>query len=792
MQRLVLPDPWQREALEGLRAGRDVIVDAPTGSGKTLIFELHLPELRGQAIYTVPTRALANDKFAEWRSKGRDVGILTGDLVWNPKAPIVVATLEAALPRLLAGDGPDLLVIDEFQMLADPHRGGHYEIAVAAAPPHTRLLLLSGSVANPREVASWLERLGRTAWVVSHHERAVPLEEILLDRLDARVPPAIHGFWPRAVAAAIVSGLAPVLIFAPRRGEVERLARLLAASLPCPDPLPLTREQHERSGASLASCLERRVAFHHSGLPYPVRAGLVEPLARKGQCRVVVATMGLAAGINFSLRSVLVAGTRYFDGTAEREVRPDELLQMFGRAGRRGIDTRGYVLSLSQGLRRMRDAAPGRLRRSSGVPWGPLLAAMAVAAEGGEPAFPAAAQLSARLFSPHPVPIGVEHASGTGAMPCRLWVDAERARFRRREVEEVRGPRGWSVLSERTTARLADAWLEDRGKWVPALRCAATLTAIAFGRLCRIDATANYGRELAVFAGSGGDKSLTRSIRSALRRAGLREQIESASGPGKQGREALARWLESQSMGGKFAGWAERGDCVVAQFDYAGLVVPVVRNASGESLIQAEERVVPQPLCESCPESGHCATAPAAMTPALAWRTLGLIEASGVPTRRGRLASLFQHGEGLAIAAALEDPAYPIDELVFDLANLRAGHRFAGEEPVRGGRLGIRCAETYGRVDHPGYLDMGVPVHYGNGAACLMRELTLHRASMHDCVAEELSAGDIERAMLEWRSLLRHVVQTSGPDWDRWRTLQSACRRQLKALEPAVEPALPG
>ena len=87
---LVVPDLWQQEAVRALRDGRDVIVQAPTGSGKTFIFELLYPSLKGQAIFTVPTRALANDKLAEWRARGWDVGIATGDLALNLGAKVLL------------------------------------------------------------------------------------------------------------------------------------------------------------------------------------------------------------------------------------------------------------------------------------------------------------------------------------------------------------------------------------------------------------------------------------------------------------------------------------------------------------------------------------------------------------------------------------------------------------------------------------------------------------------------------------------------------------------------------
>ena len=93
---LALPDLWQQEAVRQIKAGRAVIVDAPTGAGKTYIFELLVEGgYKGQAVYTVPTRALANDKYAEWKARGWRVGITTGDLCVDPGASIVVATLEA-------------------------------------------------------------------------------------------------------------------------------------------------------------------------------------------------------------------------------------------------------------------------------------------------------------------------------------------------------------------------------------------------------------------------------------------------------------------------------------------------------------------------------------------------------------------------------------------------------------------------------------------------------------------------------------------------------------------------
>src|SRR5436305_12458951 len=100
----MLPDRWQALALAALRDGKDVVVDAPTGAGKTYIFERWIEQTNfsRRALFTVPTRALANDKFAEWRARDWNVGIMTGDVCVNPGAPIVVATLEAVQGHIMA------------------------------------------------------------------------------------------------------------------------------------------------------------------------------------------------------------------------------------------------------------------------------------------------------------------------------------------------------------------------------------------------------------------------------------------------------------------------------------------------------------------------------------------------------------------------------------------------------------------------------------------------------------------------------------------------------------------
>lgn len=442
LQRLVLPDRWQAEAIQALNAGRDVVLDAPTGAGKTYVFERWAEQLSfaRRALYTVPTRALANDKYAEWRARGWRVGITTGDVSIDPQSPVMVATLEAARGELERPPvGPEggaagsrsyhLLVIDEYQWLADPHRGNHFESALLALDPSVQLLLLSGSVANPGDVAAWLRRLGRTVEVVRTAERPVPLEEIEVDDMIHGLPKTVTGYWSRRLGGALREGMGPVLVFAPHRQDAERLARQFARELPLAEPLTLTAAQEQAAGPALAKLLRQRIAYHHSGLSYVQRAGLIEPLAKAGQLRAVVATLGLSAGINFSLRSVMVTAGSYWFDRIERTIEPHELLQMVGRAGRRGLDDVGYVL-VSSHAPPLRRAAPQRLKRAAPLPWAFLLRSL----QPGESALGAAQRSAHRFFTEAPLQLGAEATARLPAetIPCGHRTDTGRARLVRR------------------------------------------------------------------------------------------------------------------------------------------------------------------------------------------------------------------------------------------------------------------------------------------------------------------------------------------------------------------------
>jgi hypothetical protein len=153
--------------------------------------------------------------------------------------------------------------------------------------------------------------------------------------------------------------------------------------------------------------------------------------------------------------------------------------------------------------------------------------------------------------------------------------------------------------------------------------------------------------------------------------------------------------------------------------------------------------------------------------------------------------SFFSQGDGLAIAAALEDESYALDELVYDLANLEAGFRFAGEDDRWGGRLAMACRRAYGPQNLPGYLENGVPPGYGAGAEAIVATVHKDPLQKHGWVSEAVGPGDIDRIIIEWRSLLRQIAHAPDLDWPRWRALQAMAKGILRETESPTLTDLP-
>ncbi|MEY4065891.1 MAG: hypothetical protein RIR26_2099 [Pseudomonadota bacterium] len=391
----LLLDPWQAEALDALLGGQNVVVDAPTSAGKTRVIEAlldaRLPEgLR--LIYTSPVKSLSNDKYREFCEKyGKErVGINTGDFKENLRAPIILATLETYRNSLL-GVEPDMrrrvVVYDEYHYLQDESRGSAWEESLILTPKESQVILLSASVPNADEFAQWLENLfGRPSKLVRVAKRPVPLadviytsygwiygpdlamrpEEIALVRKTLRADRANRRRRDKArfdelldpVRVALELSLGPVVVYAGRRADVEAIAHTLAKGLPAPADESALKPLHDRLATlpgwdyvplDLQRMIRRHgIAFHHSGLIPPGRVA-IESLLKEGLLRVCSGTMGISLGVNFAVRSALISDLSRPSEGGETRYGASEVMQMLGRAGRRGKDTHGFSLWMNLG-----------------------------------------------------------------------------------------------------------------------------------------------------------------------------------------------------------------------------------------------------------------------------------------------------------------------------------------------------------------------------------------------------------------------------------------------------------
>jgi superfamily II RNA helicase len=370
------PSDFQIAALNAVLE-RDTIVVAPTGSGKTWIAEQAIAHFLAEgrrSWYTTPLKALSNQKYDAFRDLfgEENVGLLTGERRENSQAPIIVATTEVLRNLLYAASGEvaaDFIVLDEAHYLADPERGVTWEEVIILAPPESRFLLLSATIANADELAGWMKEVRgqepALIWVDSK-ERPVPLRYGFLDKFGRPLPLKIVDLLPQKALKRLIwhsinpvdlvhrlreRNLLPAIIFLPRRRDCDEAVRMFRRYR-----MEEGREEREAMFAQLAQqfprlwehplaryLIEAGVAPHHAGHLTAWKIA-VERMLRAGLVRAVFATTTLAAGLDVPARTVVLPTLRVRDEKGERTLTALEFHQMTGRAGRRGKDKVGFVL----------------------------------------------------------------------------------------------------------------------------------------------------------------------------------------------------------------------------------------------------------------------------------------------------------------------------------------------------------------------------------------------------------------------------------------------------------------
>ena len=379
-------DRFQEEAVASIDAHHTVIVAAPTGAGKTLIAEYAVGKCINEGkrvIYTAPIKVLSNQKYRDFRAKyGGKVGILTGDVSINANAPIRIMTTEIFRNSIFEDpeglSGVDYVVLDEIHYIDNEERGTVWEESLIFAPQEISFICLSATMPNLMELANWVRTVRhQEVDVVNEINRPVPLEHAVytedlgvgsLDDLDLakRKPMSAQNAQPEwaevmdkineadLIDYIIDQKKLPCLYFSASRKACEDRA------LDNADRDLLTDEErrqilrlydqicveHDMSDSKAAAVMRdmvaRGVAYHHAGM-LPTMKEIVEQTFASGLLKLLFTTETFAVGVNMPAHTAVFDSFEKYDGIRMRPLKAREYQQMAGRAGRRGIDKRGFV-----------------------------------------------------------------------------------------------------------------------------------------------------------------------------------------------------------------------------------------------------------------------------------------------------------------------------------------------------------------------------------------------------------------------------------------------------------------
>ncbi len=392
-------DKFQEDAINAIEQNQSVVVSAPTGSGKTLIADYIIDrdiKRKKRVVYTAPIKALSNQKYADFvKAYGAEtIGLLTGDIVINPTAQILIMTTEIYRNMVVVNDNIldtlSYVIFDEIHYISDIERGHIWEESIIFSPEHVRFLCLSATIPNAQEFASWIQKIKKhTVLVVEHKHRPVPLEKLFYDTTlgiaslkdifeqqeldkypsyDRALPnrgKKKKDIIPSPEHTALIGDLThqkmlPAIFFTFSRVDCQKKAQELGRNR-----FFLSKEQsqevrtmvHEHLQASdarlqkldstrlLKDILPKGIGFHHAGL-LPALKHLVEKLFSQKLIYVLYATETFAVGINMPAKTVCFNSLRKFDGLEFRYLNSKEYFQLAGRAGRRGIDEKGMAIAM--------------------------------------------------------------------------------------------------------------------------------------------------------------------------------------------------------------------------------------------------------------------------------------------------------------------------------------------------------------------------------------------------------------------------------------------------------------
>jgi len=339
--------PAQEEAILEIMEGRHVVLNTPTGSGKSLVATaMHFRSmcLGLRSVYTCPIKALVSEKFFEACELfgAEHVGMSTGDTSINRDAPILCCTAEI-LSNIALREGEkadvDYVIMDEFHYYGDPDRGIAWQIPLLMLPD-TRFLLMSATLGDMSGIMESLEKITRRkVALVRSESRPVPLD------FEYRETPLLE-----TLDELIKQGKYPIYVVSFAQRECSELAQALTSTNIC------SREEKEAItkaigdfrfdspyGKDIKKYVRHGLGLHHAGL-LPRYRRLVEKLAQDGLLKLICGTDTLGVGINVPIRTVVFTKLCKYDGDKVGILSVRDFKQIAGRAGRKGYDTQGSVV----------------------------------------------------------------------------------------------------------------------------------------------------------------------------------------------------------------------------------------------------------------------------------------------------------------------------------------------------------------------------------------------------------------------------------------------------------------